>query len=94
MKRGEVEVITNESRRPTGAGPYHGLAQRSRVAARLLEEMLRSMVDDELHPAVEHVYAALCEAETRAAATGGVAREAASTMLHGPGICYGAAKLC
>lgn len=70
MKRGEVEVITNKGRRPTGAGPYHGLAQPSRVAARLLEEMLRSMVeDDELHPTVEHVYAALCEADARAAAT-------------------------
>lgn len=69
MKRGEVEVITNKRRRPAGSGPYHGLAQPSRVAARLLEEMLRSMVDDELHPTVEHVYAALCEAEARAAAT-------------------------
>lgn len=35
----------------------------------MLEETLQSMVDgDELHPAVEHVYAALCEAEARAAA--------------------------
>ncbi len=41
--------------------------QRSEVTG-LLEEMLRSMVDgDELHPAVERVYAALCEAEARSA---------------------------
>ncbi len=42
--------------------------QRSEVTG-LLEEVLRSMVDgDELHPAVERVYTALCEAEARDAA--------------------------
>lgn len=62
-------MITDEGRRPPGARPHRGSEQRSREAAGMLEETLQSMVDgDELHPAVEHVYAALCEAEARAAA--------------------------
>ncbi|MDQ4106312.1 MAG: hypothetical protein M3157_03950 [Actinomycetota bacterium] len=68
-KRGEVNVIADDGRRSLGAGPARRLltGQRSRKAAGLLEEMLRAMVEDnELHPAVEYVYAALYEAESRA----------------------------
>ncbi len=63
-------MLADEGWRPAGAGPCHDPEQRSRLAARLLEEVFRPMIDDnELHPAVEHVYAALCEVETQAAAT-------------------------
>ncbi len=54
------------TRRPV-AGSDQGAVQRTREVVRLLERVLQSMVDDnEIHPAVEHVYAALCEAEIRA----------------------------
>lgn len=53
------------------AGMHRGPGQRSSKAVELLEETLRSMVDGgELHPDVERVYAALCEAEARAATAG------------------------
>lgn len=49
--------------------PDQGTVQRTREFVRLLERVLQSMVDDnEIHPAVEHVYAALCEVEIRGAA--------------------------
>lgn len=68
-KRDGVNMIADDGMRSAVAALHHGYGQGSMEAAGMLEEMLRSMVDgDELHPAVEHVYAALCEAEARVAA--------------------------
>ncbi len=76
-KRSEVNMIVSGKRSPGRpgptqrpvAGPDQGAVQRAREVVRLLERVLQSMVDDnEIHPAVEHVYAALCEVEIRGAA--------------------------
>lgn len=76
-KRSEVNMvvsgewspeISGPTQRPV-AGPDQGAVQRTREVVGLLERVLQSMVDDnEIHPAVEHVYATLCEAEIRGAA--------------------------
>ncbi|MGB3635950.1 MAG: hypothetical protein WA982_18075 [Rubrobacteraceae bacterium] len=42
-------------------------ARKAREAATLLERVFRLMTeDDSIQPAIKYVYAALCEAETRA----------------------------
>ncbi len=62
-------MITGDGRGFEATGVHRGPGRGSSEAVELLEEMLRSMVsDDELHPDIEDVYAALCEIETWAAA--------------------------
>jgi hypothetical protein len=75
-KRSEVNMVISGKwspgragpiQRPVG-GPDQGAVQRTREVVGLLERVLQSMVDDnEIHPAVEHVYATLCEVEIRGA---------------------------
>ncbi|CAN5770535.1 hypothetical protein BH23ACT11_BH23ACT11_17590 [soil metagenome] len=62
----------SSNRKQSSYGPAQRAALRTAIAAResaeLLERVFRLVTeDDAIQPAIKHVYAALCEAETRAA---------------------------